>query len=94
MKKIKEHRINVAKLGAVPLRKFEPSDHNEPGTPVAVKLTPMPIPPAVVMMKKNTNSKKKNKKQKMQSPEFDPNGSYTGVPQRPYEKPEQDADDL
>jgi hypothetical protein len=28
------------------------------------------------------------------APKTDPMGSYTGVPQSPYEKPVQDADDL
>lgn len=30
----------------------------------------------------------------MKSAETDPNGSYTGVPENPFEKPVQDADDL
>lgn len=30
----------------------------------------------------------------MQNSETDPNGSYTGVPQDPYDQPVQDADDL
>lgn len=35
----------------------------------------------------------KKKKKKFQS-ETDPLGSYTGVPENPYEEPVQDADDL
>ena len=35
----------------------------------------------------------KKKKKKFQS-EADPLGSYTGVPENPYEEPVQDADDL
>ena len=30
----------------------------------------------------------------MQDKKTDPNGSYTGVPENPYDKPVQDADDL
>ncbi len=30
----------------------------------------------------------------MASPETDPQGMYTGVPENPYEVPVQDADDL
>ncbi len=30
----------------------------------------------------------------MQNVKTDPNGSYTGVPENPYEQPVQDADDL
>lgn len=30
----------------------------------------------------------------LQSPKTDPQGSWTGVPADPYEKPVQDADDL
>lgn len=30
----------------------------------------------------------------LQSASADPQGSYTGVPENPYEKPVQDADDL
>ena len=45
MKKVKKN-ASLAKLGAVPLQNFSPFDHNEPGTPVAIRLTPTPIPPA------------------------------------------------
>lgn len=45
---------------------------------------------------KNSNNSSKVKKviEEMQSKMTDPNGSYTGVPENPYEKPTQDADDL
>ncbi len=37
---------------------------------------------------------KKDKRARMEKPETDPLGSYTGVPEDPYEEPVQDADDL
>lgn len=37
---------------------------------------------------------RKNKKKTFRRPMTDPQGSYTGVPDNPLEKPVQDADDL
>jgi len=120
-------KSNLAKYGATPLRNFDPFDHNEPGTPVAVKMTATPLPFAPVSRKtkgntatteygrdsgdgknmkaprnkKTQNSGKVNPstskaacKSNLQSPKFDPNGSYTGAPARKNERPVQDADDL
>lgn len=41
-------KANLAKNGATPLKNFSPFDHNDPGTPVAIKLTPSPLPHAPV----------------------------------------------
>lgn len=129
MKKTKKTFSDVKKVGAMPLKNFSPFDHNEPGTPVAVNLTPAPHPPAQLFeyaqKKKGGNPKikakstattehgrsgddaKKTARPKKQSgakssrpnpqnlqSRFDPNGSYTGVPSPPAERPSQDADDL
>lgn len=46
-------------------------------------------------MQENKGSKaEKIKKSSLCSPKTDPQGMYTGVPENPYEKPVQDADDL
>lgn len=54
------------------------------------------------MSKKKTTKKPKNfplvdgneTAQQIKSSHFDPNGSWTGNPKLPLEKPEQDVDDL
>lgn len=135
MKKVKKRAASLSKLGAVPLHDFGPFDHNEPGTPIAVRLTPTPVPPVTTTGKltkgntattqygrdsgdkvnlkpkqndKSADTKAKGKEDKassgksaknkhkpdMQNSQFDPNGSYTGVPHNRYERPVQDADDL
>ena len=41
-----------------------------------------------------TPTQKAKELNKLYSPESDPQGSYTGKPEAPFEKPVQDADDL
>ena len=43
---------------------------------------------------KKAPAKKTEVFKKFYSPKTDPQGSYTGKPENPYEKPVQDADDL
>lgn len=48
------------------------------------------------MEKKNNKGPTKSAEKviRMQDLKTDPNGSYTGIPEDPYEVPVQDADDL
>lgn len=46
------------------------------------------------MMKKHKVHPREFSEQIFHTPEADPNGSYTGVPDDPEETPVQDADDL